>query len=85
MEKRSITISLIAAITFIIMVVVNVLANYLPINGVTTGQVADSFPNLFAPAGYTFAIWGVIYVLLAGYTLYQLGFFNNTYIVQTGS
>jgi len=35
--------------------------------------VSDSYPNLFAPAGLTFAIWGVIYLALAGYVLYQFG------------
>ncbi|NTW70940.1 MAG: tryptophan-rich sensory protein [Eubacteriaceae bacterium] len=63
-------------VSFIVMVAVNALANILPINGVGTGQVSDSYPNLFAPAGITFAIWGVIYLLLAGFTLYQLGFFQ---------
>jgi hypothetical protein len=43
----------------------NALANILPINGITTGAISDSYPNLFAPAGYTFAIWGVIYLALA--------------------
>jgi hypothetical protein len=47
------------------MVGANALANILPINGITTGAVSDSYPNLFAPAGYTFAIWGVIYLALA--------------------
>ncbi len=63
--------------TFVGMVIVNMLANIIPINGVTTGQVSDSYPNLFAPAGITFAIWGLIYLLLAGYTLYQIGFFQG--------
>jgi len=58
------------------MVIVNVLADTIPINGQGTSQVSDSYKNLFAPAGLTFAIWGLIYVLLAGYTAYQLGFFN---------
>lgn len=65
-------IKAIAAITFLLMITVNALSNILPINGVTTGEVSDSYPNLFAPAGFTFAIWGLIYLLLAGYTLYQL-------------
>lgn len=56
---------------FIIMVAVNAMANLLPINGVSTGDISDSFPNLFAPAGSTFAIWGLIYLLLAAYTVYQ--------------
>jgi hypothetical protein len=49
---------------------VNFLANYLPINGVTTADVSDSFPVLFTPAGYVFAIWGLIYLLLIGFTVY---------------
>jgi hypothetical protein len=47
------------------MIVMNYLANALPLNNVTTGQLSDSYPNLFTPAGLTFSIWGVIYLLLA--------------------
>lgn len=65
------------ALTFLIMVAVNALANILPIGGKNTGQISDSYPNLFAPAGLTFSIWGLIYLLLAGYTVYQLGLFQK--------
>ncbi len=51
-------------ISYISMVTLNALANILPINGQNTGAISDSYPNLFAPAGYTFSIWGLIYVLL---------------------
>jgi apolipoprotein N-acyltransferase len=54
------------------MVAVNALAALLPINGVTPAEVSDAYPNLFTPAGLTFSIWGVIYALLAAYTVYQL-------------
>ncbi len=50
---------------------INALANLLPINGVTTGEVSDSFPSLFTPAGYVFSIWGLIYALLAVFIVYQ--------------
>ena len=60
-------------VAFLIMVTVNALANILPINGVTTGEVSDSYKNLFAPAGITFSIWGLIYLLLALFIVYQLG------------
>ncbi|WP_094227374.1 lantibiotic ABC transporter permease [Methanolobus psychrotolerans] len=70
-------IRIITLVTFLAMIIVNALANILPINGVSTGQVSDSYPNLFAPAGITFAIWGLIYLLLAGFTLYQLGIFQG--------
>lgn len=41
------------------------------LNGVTTAQVSDGFPNLFVPAGYVFAVWGVIYLALIAYGIYQ--------------
>ena len=63
-----------AAISFIVMVTVNALANILPINQISTGAVSDSYPNLFAPAGITFAIWGIIYILLGifSFSLFQI-------------
>jgi hypothetical protein len=53
------------------MIVMNYLATALPLNNKTTGELSDSFPNLFVPAGLTFSIWGVIYLLLAGYCIVQ--------------
>ncbi len=50
---------------------INGLANTLPLNGHTTASISDSFPVYFVPAGYVFAIWGVIYLALIGYTIYQ--------------
>jgi len=65
------------AAAYVLMVAVNALANILPINGVNTGQVSDAYLNLFAPAGLTFSIWGLIYILLGIYVLYQLGLFRD--------
>ncbi|MBO0441833.1 tryptophan-rich sensory protein [Candidatus Enterococcus ikei] len=58
-------------IIYIIMLCTNAAAVLLPLNGMTTQEVSDSYPNLFAPAGLTFAIWSVIYLLLAGFVIYQ--------------
>ena len=77
MNHQNTAVKIITVVTYIGMVTVNALANILPINGITTGQVSDSYPNLFTPAGFTFSIWGLIYLLLAGYTLYQLGLFRG--------
>lgn len=52
--------------------VVNTLANTLPINGITTGELSAEYPNLFVPAGITFAIWGVIYLALVGFSVYSV-------------
>jgi len=51
--------------------VVNGLANALPINNKTTGELSDQYPNLFVPAGLTFSIWGLIYILLAIFVVYS--------------
>ena len=55
--------------SFIVMLVMNILANALPINGLTTGEVSGLYPGLLVPAGFTFSIWLVIYSLL-GLSLY---------------
>ena len=64
-------VPVLVALSYLVMVTVNALANILPIAGMNTGAVSDSYPNLFAPAGITFSIWGVIYLLLALHTIYQ--------------
>lgn len=76
-DKPNYLIKITTLITFLIMIVVNALATMLPINGVTSGEVSDSYPNLFAPAGVTFSIWGVIYLFLLLYSLYQFGIFKR--------
>lgn len=64
-------IKIIAGVLYVAMIVVNFLANSMPINNRSTGDISDAYPNLFAPAGLTFSIWGLIYLLLAGYVVYQ--------------
>jgi hypothetical protein len=54
-------------------IVVNALANALPINNQLTGDIANQYKgtNLWLPAGYVFSIWGLIYVGLLAYSVYQ--------------
>jgi len=54
-----------SSLAFLFMIVMNFLANYLPLNGVTTAEISDKYYNIFTPAGFTFIIWGVIYIALA--------------------
>ena len=58
-------------VAYLAMIAVNALANALPLFGRSTGEVSDTYPTLFTPAGYTFSVWGVIYLLLAGFVIYQ--------------
>ncbi len=69
---------------FIAMIVMNYLANALPLNNKTTGELSDSFPNLFVPAGITFSIWGIIYLLLAVYCVIQFTYSDQTVISDIG-
>jgi hypothetical protein len=70
-KAAKIMISLANIILFIIMVTINALADILPINGKNTGELSDKYPNLFVPAGFSFSIWGVIYLLLMLYVGYH--------------
>jgi tryptophan-rich sensory protein len=50
----------------------NALVNILPLNGINAGAVSDYYPNLFTPPAYVFLIWGVIYVLMGIFLIYQV-------------
>ncbi|WP_022953709.1 tryptophan-rich sensory protein [Leucothrix mucor] len=60
-----------AVIAFIFVIIINFLSNYLPLNGMTPKDVSDKYPSLFTPESFTFSIWGVIYLGLLGYVIYQ--------------
>ena len=57
-------------IAVILTIIVNGLANLLPIGGKNTAELSDNIPNLFVPAGITFTIWGIIYFLIILFAIY---------------
>ena len=64
-----------AVLNFVALVVTiffNYLSNTGAIGGKTIGNVSDELNTLFTPAGYAFAIWGLIYLLLLGFAIYGL-------------
>jgi hypothetical protein len=69
--KKDILRQILVVVTFLFTLTANGLANALPLNGQTTGAISDSFKVIFVPAGYVFSIWGLIYLLLIGFTIYQ--------------
>ncbi len=58
-------------VAFILTLIVNGLSNTTVIGGRTTAQVSNSYPTLITPAGYVFAIWGIIYILLGVFLVFQ--------------
>ncbi|HPR32626.1 MAG TPA: tryptophan-rich sensory protein [Prolixibacteraceae bacterium] len=71
-------------ILFGFMIVMNYLANALPLNNKTTGQLSDEYPNLFVPTGLTFSIWGVIYLLILIFCIIQFFQSNRETIRSIG-
>jgi hypothetical protein len=62
---------IITILATVITITINGLANALPLNGLETGEISDRFEIYFVPAGYVFSIWGLIYLGLILYTVYQ--------------
>ncbi|MCS6828636.1 MAG: tryptophan-rich sensory protein [Caldilinea sp.] len=69
--RRDRLIQLFVPVATLTTILINGLATTLPLNGQSTGEISDRFPSLFTPAGYVFSIWGVIYLGLIGYAVYQ--------------
>ncbi len=65
---------------YVLVLVVNYLANSLPLNNRSTGDISDSYPSLFTPAGFTFSIWGIIYILLGVFVVKAVVIDNNQFL-----
>jgi translocator protein len=71
--NKQFLLQVVNVVAFVVMVVVNGLAGSTTLlGGVTSADVSDMYPTLITPAGFTFAIWGIIYTLLLLFTIYQL-------------
>ena len=73
-------------VAVIAVLIMNMLSETLPLNGVTTAQVSNSYPSLFTPPGYVFSIWGVIYALTIVFMIYQgrPNQRNEAYVAEIG-
>jgi hypothetical protein len=52
-------------------IIFNITANVLPLNGLNTGELSDRFQIFFVPSGYVFSIWGLIYLGIIAYAIFQ--------------
>lgn len=69
--NKDTTRQIVNVVAVVVTIFLNILANALPFNNQNTGDISDSFPVLFTPAGYVFAIWGLIYIGLIAFAVYQ--------------
>jgi len=69
--KKDILRQVVNVLAVLVTIAINGLANALPLNGLNTGEISDRFKVYFVPAGYVFSIWGLIYLALIGFAIYQ--------------
>lgn len=64
-----ILLKIIVLLLFIVMIYTNYLANSKPLGGISTGEISNKYDTLFTPSGFTFSIWGVIYLLVLAFVV----------------
>ncbi|MFT5752014.1 MAG: hypothetical protein ACI828_001369 [Flavobacteriales bacterium] len=83
------TYAIVNLLSVILVLLINGLSQAQRWNNTTIGEISGKYDNLFTPASYAFAIWGLIFILLIGYSLFQIrrAFFSKKEtpsIIQTG-
>jgi translocator protein len=68
---RNIVRQIVNIVAAVVTIIFNILANALPLNGLNTGDISDRFEVFFVPAGYVFSIWGLIYIGLIAFAVFQ--------------
>lgn len=85
---KRISLLLANTITLIFALMMNSLQGSQLFNGTTVGEISAKYDTLFTPAGYAFAVWGVIYLMLIAFVAYQwFSWFKqkeDTKLKQTG-
>lgn len=61
-----------AAVSIFGNIFLNYYSNAFPFNGQDMGDVSAKYPTLLTPAGYAFSIWGLIFLSLSIYAVWQL-------------
>ena len=87
MNAKNLFLVLLNTITFILMLFVNYASNAHVFGDVTVAYISHKYDTLFAPANYAFIIWGAIFLLCAGFVIYQWILLKNDtqqYIHRTG-
>ncbi|WP_128895839.1 tryptophan-rich sensory protein [Longirhabdus pacifica] len=71
-NQRNYIITWFNLVAYLSTLIVNYLANALPLFGKDTRELSDQYPVLITPESYVFSIWSVIYTLLAGFVILTL-------------
>lgn len=82
------SLAILNLISVIVVIAVNYISQALRLNNTTIGEISSRYDNLFTPASYAFAIWGLIFLGLLVYAVFQVirAYSNkpSDFIEQTG-
>lgn len=83
------TYAIVNFLSIVLVLLVNGLSQAQRWNDTTIGELSGKYENLFTPASYAFSIWGLIFIMLIGYSIFQIkrAFFSEKEtpsITQTG-
>lgn len=83
------TLQIANIVAFIVTIYFNYASSAGIFNDTTQADVSARYETLFTPAGYAFSIWGVIYLLLLGFVIYQsrslfVKVRDDQFIIRTG-
>ncbi len=88
MSKKSRLLVILNTVTLLIMLLANYAGNTGLFSNVNVADISDKYDTLFAPAGYAFAIWGLLFLLAIGFVVYQWILLKrkdpDQYITRTG-
>lgn len=84
MKFKEKIIKFLVIISFIFMIFINAISFLVPVHGRTMLEISFSYPILYAPADYAHSIWGVIYISLFAFIIYQSGLIRKQ-VINEGS
>ena len=70
--KKQQALSTVNMIAVLLTISINYYSQIHGINGNRVGEISAKYSNLFTPAGYAFAIWGIIFIALFIFAAYQM-------------
>jgi hypothetical protein len=88
-KKRNKKLAIYNLVSVVLVISVNYISQALRLNGTTIGEMSNKYTNLFTPASYAFSIWGLIFLSLLAYAIFQVRRVHVTskptvFISQTG-
>jgi hypothetical protein len=72
MQIKTRILSIINLLSLLVHIFLSYATQFKLVNKKDVGEISDQYTSLFTPAGFTFAIWGLIYVSLLAFCIYHI-------------